>query len=129
VLFWGLRYTPASAPLWADLKLVAGEVQQLRAELAARKAPLDLRLEYSDTGHSLDRGIEWIAKTSAGDLVILAVNADPNPVEVQFSGLAEFRSCKTLFQPRHSVLAGGRFRDSFGPFDARAYRLATDTSG
>lgn len=82
LLWWGLEFTPASAPLWNDLKMVASEIHALRTPLAARSARVDLQIEYRDTGHSLDRGIEWIAKPDpAGGYLWAAVNADPNPVE------------------------------------------------
>jgi hypothetical protein len=64
------------------------ELRSLDADASGAAGPG--RLEYHDTGHSLDRGIEWVAKPSQGGPVVLAVNADPNPVEVTFHGV--FRS-------------------------------------
>jgi hypothetical protein len=88
LIWWGLRYTPASAPLWDDLAALTRELRGLDAELAAPPLALpQARLEYHDTGHSLDRGLEWIAKPSRGGPVVLAVNADPNPVEATLHGV------------------------------------------
>ena len=123
LLFWGLAYTPAGAPLWPELKSVARELRAVDQELAARPAPLPLALEYHDTGHSLDRGIEWIAKPARGGVLLIAVNADRNPVDVTFSGLAGFRSCTAGFDNRGATLHLGSFRDQLAPFDARLYRL------
>src|SRR5262245_28111225 len=78
VIWWGLHSTPAEAPLWDDLASVAHELKELASELAQRAVPLPVRLEYHDTGHSLDKGLEYLVNPSA----IIAVNADPNPVEV-----------------------------------------------
>lgn len=59
--------------------------RELRGLDAALAAPgRAARLEYHDTGHSLDRGVEWVLKPGP---VLLAVNADPNPVDVTFHGL------------------------------------------
>jgi hypothetical protein len=62
ILFWGLSFVPAGAPLWPDLRAVAGEIRELLPALVQRPNPLPLRIEYRDTGHSLDRGIEWSAR-------------------------------------------------------------------
>ncbi|MCC6538423.1 MAG: hypothetical protein IT162_12780 [Bryobacterales bacterium] len=87
LLWWGLKFTPAEAPLWADLAAVTRELRGLDAALAAPAVAAPgraARLEYHDTGHSLDRGVEWVLKPGP---VLLAVNADPNPVDVTFHGL------------------------------------------
>jgi hypothetical protein len=101
LIWWGLRFTPAGVPLWDDLAALTRELRGLDRELAAPALPVAARLEYHDTGHSLDRGIEWIVKPS----VFMAVNADPNPVDVTIHGV--FR------EPR---------REKFAPFDVRVLR-------
>ncbi|MBI3666335.1 MAG: hypothetical protein HY236_08945 [Acidobacteria bacterium] len=124
LLYWGLYSNPPDAPLWEDVRAVAGELRELKTELAARKAPLKLGLTYHDVGHSLDRGIEWIAKPGEHGVILMAVNADPNPVEVTFSGLDAFRRCQALFESRTPGLKDGAWRDSFEPFGAHVYRLS-----
>jgi hypothetical protein len=101
LIWWGLRFTPAGVPLWDDLAALTRELRGLDREHAAPALPVAARLEYHDTGHSLDRGIEWIVKPS----VFMAVNADPNPVDVTIHGV--FR------EPR---------REKFAPFDVRVLR-------
>jgi hypothetical protein len=103
VLYWGLSANPPGAPVWADLKAVAAELRQMKDALA-HPAKIDLRLEYHDTGHSLDRGIEWTARRGREGGFLIAVNADPNPVDVTFSG-------------------GFNRREVFAPFDTRVYPL------
>jgi hypothetical protein len=87
LFWWGLGFTPAGAPLWDDLAALTRELRLLDTELAAPALTPGVHLEYHDTGHSLDRGIEWLAKPSRGGSLLLAVNADPNPLEVTFHGL------------------------------------------
>lgn len=125
LLYWGLASTPPEAPLWMDLCAVSRVLHELKEALAARKSAGPLRLEYHDTGHSLDRGIEWIIKPAGRGVLLLAVNADPNPVEVTFSGLKKYQRCEVLFESRLVNWSQGSFRDTFAPFDARVYRLHT----
>lgn len=83
LLWWGISYAPGDAPMWTDLCAVVRELAEMRRELALPRRPLALQIKYHDTGHSLDRGIEYIAK---GPLLIL-VNADGNPVEATVGGI------------------------------------------
>ena len=96
---------------------------RLKPELTAPRAPLRLELLYHDTGHSLDRGIEWTARRSGKGVLLIAVNADPNPVEVTMGGLAGYRTVDVVFELREATFEGGSLRDSFPPFGARVYRL------
>ena len=123
VIWWGLHTTPPEAPLWEDLKAVVRELAQWKRELAARPAPLAFSMSYHDTGHSLDRAIEWVAKPTPGGMLLVTVNADPNPVEVSFSGLDKFQRAEVLFESRSVTLSRGTLRDSFTPFDTHIYRL------
>ena len=123
LLFWGLDFTPPDAPLWPVLKGLAAELRGLQDELAARPLPLPLGIEYYDTGHSLDRGIEWIAKPSRGGVLLIAVNADLHVVEAAFSGLAAFQHCEVLAGGGGAKLHRGTLRDQFQPFGVRLYRL------
>jgi hypothetical protein len=64
LIWWGLRHAAPEAPVWDDLAAVTRELRTLDRELAGEHAELPVRIEYHDTGHSLDRGIEWIARWS-----------------------------------------------------------------
>jgi len=123
LLWWGLGYTPPDAPLWNDLKTVVRELAQVRAALAAPALKLPLKLTYHDTGHSLDRGIEWVAKPLGRDMLLGAVNADGNPVDATFDGLGRFRRCESLFEPRSVAWTKGQLREHFEPFGTRVWRL------
>lgn len=88
LIWWGLKFTPAGVPLWDNLAALTRELRGLDRELVAPSLRLAAaRIQYHDTGHSLDRGVEWVAKPSATGPVLLAVNADPNPVEVTIHGV------------------------------------------
>lgn len=87
LIWWGLHSTPATSRLWDDLAHVARELRDIDEALAAPAAALPLQVEYHDVGHSLDRRLEWIAKPLERSHLVIAVNADPNPVEVSIRGL------------------------------------------
>jgi hypothetical protein len=125
LLWWGLSHTPREVSLWDELADVARELHSLGSELAAPPAPLKPSIQYHDTGHSLDRGIEWIAKPGTGGSVLLAcVNADKNPVEATIGGLAAFRTVSILGEGRSVRFERGTLRDEFAPFGVRLFRLA-----
>jgi hypothetical protein len=124
LLFWGLASTPPAAPVWNDLRAVAGELARVSSELAARPAALRLRVEYHDTGHSLDRGIEWTARPSPEGVLLLCANADRNPVHAGFEFGDRFRRCRVLGKEVDLRLERGIVEDSFAPFEAKAYRLS-----
>lgn len=108
LLWWGLYRTPPESGLWESIAATARELKGIGTELAAAPAKVTLEIEYHDTGHSLDRGIEWIAKPSGKGLLVIAVNADKNPVEATLKMRAWTR--KELFEPfgvRQWRVAGG----------------------
>lgn len=124
LVWWGLAYTPPEAPLWTDLQAVVRELASVREALAAPAAKLRLGLTYHDTGHSLDRGIEWMARSTGREMLLIAVNADPNPVEVTFSGLQRFRRCEPVIGGNPAGLGEPGHRERFEPFDTRVWRLS-----
>ena len=125
LLFWGLASAPPAATMWNDLRAVTAEVARLAPELAARPADLILRIEYRDTGHSLDRGIEWTVRRSQdAGVLLLCANADRNPVRVAFEFHDGFRRCQVLGSHQEIRLEGAVMEDRFAPFEAKAYRLS-----
>lgn len=105
LLWWGLYRTPPECGLWESIAAVARELKELSQELAARPLRASVQIEYHDTGHSLDRGIEWVAKPSAKGSVLIAVNADKNPVEATMR------------------LGAWQRRELFEPFGVRVFRV------
>ncbi len=127
VLYWGLAHNPPDAPVWGHLQSIAAEFRLLRQELAAQAVRLDLELEYHDTGHSLDRGIEWLVKSGREGLLLVAVNADPNPVEVTFRAPAPWRSAEELRVAAPRASPAQALRARFEPFQVRIWRLRNQT--
>lgn len=124
IIYWGLSFTPAGHPFWDDLAAATRELKTVAESLAARPLPLAVQKAYHDTGHSLDRGIEWVAKPAPGGALLIAVNADCNPVDVTLSGLANYRSAELLFTAgRGTGLHQNALRERFEPFGARVWHL------
>jgi hypothetical protein len=106
LLFWGLASMPEGAPIWNDLCAVTKELAQVKPELASRPVTLPLRIEYRETGHSLDRGIEWTARPSQKGILLVCVNADWYPVKA------------VLHTPQVKAV-----EVVFAPFEAKTIRL------
>lgn len=123
LIWWGLAFAPPESSLWTGLQRVAQELASVRGFLAAGKVELPIRIEYHDTGHTLDKGIEWLAKRERGETLLAAVNADPNPVEASLSGLDEFAEIRSVIGPASSGTSRGPLRAQFAPFDTRVWRL------
>lgn len=115
-----LNDTPPEAPPGNDLRTVARELSQVRPALAAPAVKLPLKLTYHDSGHSLDRGSEWLAKPPGRDTRRIAVNADGSLVDVTFGGLSRFGHCESMIAPRAVAWLDGQFR---ALFDTRARLL------
>ncbi|MBM3724189.1 MAG: hypothetical protein FJW40_02015 [Acidobacteria bacterium] len=122
LLWWGLHKTPAEAPVWAGLRGVLRELKEIKRELAAPVATVRLETEYHDTGHSLDKGVEWTARPTTGGVLLIAVNADKNPVELTWR-LPGARSVEVLFEKRPVRVSSGAWRDDFAPFGSRIYKV------
>ncbi|MGA3325058.1 MAG: hypothetical protein ABSF45_11345 [Terriglobia bacterium] len=123
LLYWGLASAPPAASIWNDLRVVLSELAQMAPELAAPAQKISLRIEYHDTGHSLDRGIEWTARPSGKGLVLFTVNADLNPVEARFTLPAGFGSCEMVGADETITVSHGTMELSFAPFEAKALRI------
>jgi hypothetical protein len=123
ILWWGLAYTPHESPLWSDLVAVVKEIRTHLAALSAAPRKLSMSLTYHDTGHSLDRGLEWMAKPDGNAWLIIAVNADPNPVDVSLQGPPGLGSAE-LSPPGNAVTrTAAGIRLKLPPFDVQLIRI------
>lgn len=102
---------------------MVSEPAQVREALAAPAVKPPLKLTCDDTGHSPDRGLEWLAKPLGRDTLLITVNADGNPVDATFQGLNRFRHGESMFGPRAVAWANGQLREHFEPFGTRVWRL------
>jgi hypothetical protein len=87
ILWWGLSHNPEGSTVWQDVIAVVREMNSHVTALNGTSDKLPLDLTYHDTGHSLDRGLEWIVKRAGQKRLLAVVNADPNSVDVTVRGL------------------------------------------
>ncbi len=122
LVWWGLGQAQAVS-FWDDLRSVARELASVHPFLSAPRADAPLKLTYHDTGHSLDRGVEWMVKPNGRERLLIAVNADGNPVDAVFEGLGDFKSRRRLFGSHPVERTRGPWRERFEPFGTRVWRL------
>jgi hypothetical protein len=123
ILWWGLSYNPDQSPIWADLTAVAKEMREHDAPLAAVAEKLPFHLTYFDTGHSLDRGVEWTAKRAANGYLLVIVNADPNPVDVALEGHRGLGSADPIHAGTLVRKNTGYLRVRLAPFEVGLFRV------
>jgi len=123
ILYWGTAYTPQPSPFWNDLKVVVRELADFQTVLSAPSEHLTIQKEYREMGHSLDRGVEILAKKVESSTYLITANADKNPVKVTLKGLQAFRSVKVLRENREMSIRHGTFTETYKPFDVHIYRL------
>jgi len=123
ILYWGMSHTPQPSEFWSDLKRVTAELSRMQPVLAAKREPLALEKIYHEMGHSVDAGVEILAKNVAREIYLLAANADKNPVKVTLSGLPSAAAVQVVDENREVKVQGDKFTDFFEPFSVHVYRL------
>ena len=124
ILWWGLAYTPHASQLWSDLVAVVKEIRAHLPAVSAAPRILSMSLTYHDTGHSLDRGLEWIARRDGNGCLIIAVNADPNPVDVSLAGPPGLGSAELSPRSNAVTRTATGIRVKLAPFDVQLIRIA-----
>ena len=125
ILWWGLSYNTEGSKVWQDVAAVVSEMKlhEVAVNGASEKMPLDLT--YRDTGHSIDRGVEWIIKQAAGARLLVIVNSDPNPVDVDIHGLPGSGAVEAMPSPKGVQIAPRHLRVQLSPFGVQLFRIAT----
>lgn len=124
IIYWGSHTMPQPSQPWDGVKRVVREVADLAPVLAERTAPLDLAVDYHEMGHSVDDGVQTLAKQHDNKLYLLTCNADKNSCKSTLSGLAEWKSCKVLNEDRELPLTNGAITDTWRRFDVHLYELS-----
>ncbi|MBN2092130.1 hypothetical protein JW964_21100 [candidate division KSB1 bacterium] len=125
IIYWGTTYTPQPSMFWNDLKKVTRELGDLQDVLAAKSVKLNIQLDYVEMGHSVDAGIEMLAKEHDGKIFLLTANADKNPAKVTFSGLDNFVQATVCFENRNLNIKNGTITERYEPFDIHIFKLSS----
>jgi hypothetical protein len=123
IIYWGTAYTPQPSLFWSDLKAVTIELAGLQQILASRTIDLSLKKVYHELGHSVDVGVEILAKSVSGVTYLLTANADKNPIRVGLSGLRGFQTAAVLSERRKVRIVEGVLTDDYAPFAVHIYQL------
>ena len=124
ILYWGSRHTPLDAPFRADWKRVIQEIKALAGPLAARRAPVGVQVDYYETGHSVDDGVQFLAKEHNGRLFLMTCNADRYPCKASLSGLGAWTTCAVRNEDRELPVVEGTITDMWEAFDVHVYELS-----
>lgn len=123
LIYWGTHYTPQPSQFWSDLKKVTRELADLQPVLSAPAVDMSIAKYYHETGHSIDAGVEIVAKRLEGTLYLLTANADKNPVKISLSGFGKKKRCEVINEGRTLKIFDDRITDFFEPFDVHIYKL------
>ena len=123
IVYWGTGYTPQDSPMWADLKRAVREVADLAAPLAEPALAWPLSLDYHETGHSVDDGIQTRTVMHEGALYLVTCNADKNPCAATIGGLAGWKTGEVTHENRSIAVDNGALTDEWPPFGVHVYRL------
>lgn len=123
IIYWGSGYMPQPSQAWTDIKRVVREVADLAGPLAERDAAVTVEADYYELGHSVDDGVQVLAKEYEGKLYLFTCNADKNRCKAALSGLGDWATCTVLNEDRTLPLEEGAFTDTWRRFDVHVYQL------
>lgn len=124
IIYWGSGYTPADSQCWTDIKRVVREIADLADVLVERSTSLPITIDYHEVGHSVDFGVQMLAKIHQGKLYLFTCNADKNPCKATISGLGDWAACDVLNESRTLPLENGAITDTWAPFAVHVYAFS-----
>lgn len=123
IIYWGSQTLPQPSDAWTGIKRVTREIADLAAPLAERNAAVKIETDYHEMGHSVDDGVQLLAKAHDGALYVFACNADKNLCKATLSGLGEWKTCTVVNENRTLPVENGSITDTWKRFDVHVYRL------
>lgn len=123
IIYWGSQTMPQPSQAWSDLKRVVREVADLAGPLAARAATLPLTTDYHEMGHSVDDGVQILAKEFDGRLYLFTCNADKNACKATLAGCSGWNTCRVLNENRTLPIENGSVTDTWRRFDVHIYEF------
>lgn len=121
IVYWGSFTLPTPSQAWDDIKRVTREVADLSKPLATRTVQTKIEADYQELGHSVDDGVQWMAKEEGGKLYLFTCNADKNRCKAALSGLEGWRTCTVSNENRTVPVENGTITDSWRRFDVHVY--------
>lgn len=121
IIYWGSFTLPNPCQAWDDIKRVTREVADLSKPLATRTVQTKIEADYHELGHSVDDGVQWMAKEEGGKLYLFTCNADKNRCKATLSGLDGWKTCTVSGENRTLPVENGTVTDSWRRFDVHVY--------
>lgn len=124
IIYWGSHYTPQPSECWSGIKQVTREIADLSGPLARRTAALELDIDYHEIGHSVDVGVQYLAKEHDGKLYLFTCNAYRYPCRATLSGMGSWTTCRVLNEDRALPIEGGGITDDWDRFAVHLYEFS-----
>ena len=122
--YWGMPYTPQPSEYIDNLYKVTRELAAVQSVLSAPNQDLVIDKKYHELGYSVDTGVEILIKKQGGNIYLLTVNSDKNPVKVTLKGLPkEVKAAEVLEENRTLDIINGELTDMYKAFDTHIYKL------
>jgi hypothetical protein len=122
IIYWGTNYVPQPSQFMNNLNKVTKEIASISKIISSQTVKKNIQITYHEMGHSVDVGIEMIAKKVNERIYLITVNSDKNPVEVSFSGL-KAKKVKVFMENREIEVSEEKLTDYYKPFDVHVYLL------
>ena len=123
ILYWGTNHAPQPSKFIDDLNNVTKELNEFKNIISSTNYVMDIKKEYHELGHSIDRGIEIISKKVNDHIYLITTNSDKNPVKISFLGLGAYKNAKVLKENRIIKISENKMTDYYKPFDVHIYEL------
>lgn len=106
---------PRTQECWAEMRALCVELGRL--------APVLGSLDQAPAAQADNKAIMTAAYVSGGETWLLAVNTQREPREVTLSTSTKMGNAELVFEGRNVKVTGGKWRDTFGPYERHVYRL------
>jgi hypothetical protein len=123
VIYWGSHTMPQPSESWDGIKRVTREIADLAPVLVKPEAALMPTIEYHEIGHSVDDGVQLIAREDGDSLYVFSCNAYRYPCRATLGGFKDWKTCTVLNEDRTLPVADQGITDDWKAFDVHIYRF------
>ena len=126
IIYWGSHTMPQPSDAWTGITRVTREIADLAPVLSQRNAAFTPSIEYHELGHSVDDGVQWLAKENDGALYLFTCNAYRYPCRATLSSFGHWKTCTVLNENRTLDITDDGITDDWSAFDVHIYRFASE---
>lgn len=126
IIYWGSHTMPQPSDAWTGITRVTREIADLAPVLSQRNPAFTPSIEYHELGHSVDDGVQWLAKENDGALYVFTCNAYRYPCRATLSSFGHWKTCTVLNENRTLDITDDGITDDWSAFDVHIYRFASE---